>query len=440
MTVETRCVIDRLREHDPSTFDDLTDEMIEELMTDWSMWARPQQLAPLSLWQTWLICAGRGFGKTRTGAEWTRQKIEHGFGRGAFVAATAADIRDVMVEGESGILAVYPRWQRPKYEPSKRRVTFHTGAIVTTYSADEPDRLRGPQHEFAWADELAAWRYDDAWDQLQFGLRLGSHPQCCVTTTPRPVKIMRELIADPDVPVSTGSTYMNVVNLAPSFLATMRKKYEGTRLGRQELHAELLEDIEGALWKRDWIERARLSAAPGEYERIVVSVDPAITSTGDEHGIIVCAKKGDHGFVIDDKSRRGSPLEWAQAAVDAFHLHKADRIIAEKNQGGDMVEQTIKTVDPTVPVKLIHASRGKSLRAEPVSALYEAAPGRVHHVGSFDQLEDQMCIWTPDSGEDSPDRLDAAVHGLTELMLGKSAPPVVIPFSTTRVSPNKVPQ
>ena len=436
---DTRSAIHRLRDADPAFVDKLAEAEIEELLHDWSMWARPQQLAPSGDWSTWLICAGRGFGKTRTGAEWVRQKIESGSNRMAFVAATAADIRDVMVEGESGILAVHPAWCRPKYEPSKRRITFHTGAIATTYSADEPDRLRGPQHEDAWADELAAWRYADAWDQLQFGLRLGHHPQCVVTTTPRPVAVMRELIADADVPVSTGSTYDNASNLAPSFLATMRKKYEGTRLGRQELHAELLEDIEGAMWRRDWIERARLSAPPdGGYDRIVVSVDPAITSTGDEHGIIVCGKKGDHGFVIDDKTTRGSPLDWATAAVAAFHMHKADRIIAEKNQGGEMVEQTIKTVDPRVPVKLVHASRGKALRAEPVSALYEVEPGRIHHVGSFDQLEDQMCMWVPDSGADSPDRLDAAVHGLTELLLGRADAPVVVPYGGKRVSPWKV--
>lgn len=432
--------IAKLTADNPSWASKLTAEQAAAVMWDWPLWARPQQLAPEHDWSTWLVCAGRGFGKTRTGAEWVRQKIDAGSDRGALVAATAADIRDVMVEGESGVLSVFPSWQRPKWEPSKRRITFHTGAIATTYSADEPDRLRGPQHEWAWADELAAWRYADAWDQLQFGLRLGLHPQCCVTTTPRPTRIMRDLIDDDTVPVSTGSTYDNAANLAGSFLSLMETKYEGTRLGRQELHAELLEDVEGALWTQAAIDAERVRHVPPTLARIVVAVDPATTSTAasDETGIIVAAATTDRQFyVLADASARDTPDGWVRRAIAEYDGWSADAVFVEANQGGDAWLSMIGNVDPTVNARKVHATLSKRLRAEPVAALYEQ--GRVHHVGAFDRLEDQMCTWDPlDPKAVSPDRIDALVWAIGELDRASRTPDAVVPFGATRPSPWKI--
>ncbi|HEY0838862.1 MAG TPA: terminase family protein, partial [Vulgatibacter sp.] len=274
----------------------LSDEHAAALLYDWrGLWARDPQVTPQGEWRTWLLLAGRGFGKTRVGAEWVREQVESGKARRiALVARSAADIRDVMVEGESGILAVSPPWNKPKYEPSKRRLTWPNGAIATTYSADEPNLLRGPQHDAAWADERAAWRYDDAWDQLMFGLRLGSDPRCVVTTTPRPTKAIKELIADSGTFVTRGSTYDNRANLAKAFLEKIVKKYEGTRLGRQELNAEILEDTEGALWTMALIEASRVAEAPAGLVRIVVGVDPAVTSgeSSNETGIVICGQIG----------------------------------------------------------------------------------------------------------------------------------------------------
>jgi phage terminase large subunit-like protein len=400
--------------------DQLSDEEAAALLYDWTFLARDKQLPPPGNWQTWLILAGRGFGKSRTGAEWVRAQVEqHGKRRIALVGRTAADARDVMVEGESGLLAVCPSWNKPRYEPSKRRLTWPNGAIATTYSGDKPDQLRGAQHEAAWCDELAAWRYAESFDQLLFGLRLGTHPQIVVTTTPRPTKIIRSLMSDPSVVVTTGTTYENKANLAPSALAQLIRKYAGTRLGRQELEAAILDDAPGALWKRDNIETHRRLKAP-ELTRIVVGVDPAATSNADsdETGILVCGISRDgHGYVLDDKSLQASPDGWARAAVVAYHAHECDRVIAEANNGGEMVEHTLRTVDANVPVKLVRASRGKATRAEPIAALYEQ--GKVHHVGAFAELEDQLCQWTPGDA-DSPDRLDALVWCLTELMITPS--------------------
>lgn len=399
----------------------LSDEEAAHLLFDWAFWAREKQLPPAGgEWLTWLIMAGRGFGKTRTGAEFVRWSVmERGYRRVALVGRTAADVRDVMVEGESGLLSVFPAWMRPHYEPSKRRITFPNGAIATTYSGDKPDQLRGPQHDLAWCDEMAAWRYPESWDQLQFGLRLGEHPRSVVTTTPRPTKLIRELLSDETVHVTVGTTYENAANLAPPALAAFEKRYGGTRLGRQELLAEVLDDVPGALWTRYVLETARVKTAP-ELVRVVVGIDPAVTSTDEsnETGIVVCGMdaKGD-GYVLDDVSLRGTPSEWAKRAIRAYHLHEADRVIAEVNQGGEMVEQTIRTEDRSISFKAVRASKGKHTRAEPISALYEQ--GRVHHVGAFAELEDQMCTWVP--GEDSPDRLDALVWALTELMLGTPA-------------------
>jgi phage terminase large subunit-like protein len=370
----------------------------------------------------WLLLAGRGFGKTRTGAELVRMRIgAHRARHVALVAPTAADARDVMVEGESGLLAIAPPWDRPDYEPSKRRLTWANGAIATTYSAYEPERLRGPQHDFAWCDELAAWRYPAAWDMLLFGLRLGADPRAIVTTTPRPTTLIKALVADPNVVVTRGTTYENAANLAPAFLDQIVRRYEGTRLGRQELDAEILEDVPGALWDHATIEAARLSALP-ELTRIVVAIDPAAGSGAhsDETGIVVAGKSGNgHGYVLGDLSGHYAPVEWARAAIAAYRAHGADRIVAEVNNGGEMVEATLRMVDPTVPFSAVHASRGKVARAEPVAALYEQ--GRVHHHGAFPVLEDQMCAFAHDFDRTaagySPDRVDALVWALTELLV-----------------------
>lgn len=364
----------------------------------------------------WLVKAGRGWGKTRVGAEWVRSVATPG-ARIALVGATAADVRDVMVEGESGILAVCEPWNRPLYEPSKRRLTWPNGAMATAYSAEEPDRLRGPQHTHAWADEVAAWASPDTWDMLLMGLRLGARPRAVVTTTPRTVPLMRAIQASPGLVITRGSTRDNAANLAPSFLSSLMTRYEGTRLGRQELDGEELDDNPDALWSREAIDGLRVREAP-ELARVVVAIDPATTATAssDETGIVVAGLGVDgRGYVLADRSGRYKPDEWARRAVEAYHAHKADRIVAEGNQGGDMVTHVLRTAWPDAPVRIVHASRGKVARAEPVAALYEQ--GRISHVGSLPQLEDQMCSWTP--GQASPDRMDALVWALTELMLGR---------------------
>ncbi len=363
------------------------------------------------------MLAGRGFGKTRTGAEWVRTQVEqHGRSRIAIIGATAADARDVMVEGESGLLAVCPPSNRPVYEPSRRRLVWPNGAIATTYSADQPDRLRGPQHDAAWCDELAAWRYPMSWDNLMLGLRLGTAPQTVVTTTPKPVRLLRDILASPTTAVTRGTTYDNTAHLPETYLAAIRTAYEGTRLGRQELYAELLMDTPGALWTRDVIDVNRVVTVP-ELRRIVVAIDPAVTSSerSDETGIIVAGiGVNGHGYVLSDRSLRASPDTWARQAVSAYMSYSADRIIAEANNGGDLVEVVVRTVDPDVAYRSVRASRGKVSRAEPVAALYEQ--GRIHHVGVFDQLEEQMTQYVANN-QTSPDRLDALVWALTDLML-----------------------
>src|SRR6201987_3377061 len=372
------------------------------LLYDWQFWARPAQLPPPGNWRVWLLLAGRGFGKTRTGAELIRARVANATARRlALVAPTAADARNVMVEGESGILAISPPWDRPRYEPSKRRLTWPNGAIATLYSADEPERLRGPQHDATWCDELGSWRYPEAWDMLMFGLRLGTDPRVVVTTTPRPTKLIRAVIADPTAAVTRGSTYENRANLAPAFLDQIIRKYEGTRLGRQEIEAELLDDVPGALWNRTRLEELHwpLYKSVPDFVRIVVAIDPATTSgeDADETGIIVAGKDGGgRGYVLADRSGHYTPTEWAQLAIALYRQHKADRIVADVNNGGDMVEATLRMIDPNVPYTAVHASRGKVVRAEPVAALYEQQPGRVFHVGTFPTMEDQMCAFTTD--------------------------------------------
>jgi phage terminase large subunit-like protein len=390
------------------------------LCHDWRFWARPSQLPPEGNWRIWLLLAGRGFGKTRSGAEWVRAQVESGAaGRIALVAPTAADARDVMVEGASGLLAVAPPGEQPHYEPSKRRLTWRNGAVATLFSADEPERLRGPQFDAAWCDELAAWRYPAAWDMLMLGLRLGNQPRVVVTTTPKPVRLIRALLQARDCVVTRGATRENAENLAPSFLAAITQQYAGTRLGRQELEAELLEDVPGALWSRETIERGRVAAAPS-LARIVVAIDPAVSSgeRADETGIVVAGLGEDgHGYVLEDRSGRYRPHEWAGQAIAAFHAHAADRIVAETNNGGDMVETTLRMVDAAIPYKPVHAASGKIARAEPVAALYEQ--NRTHHVGAFPALEDQMCAFLGSGalGQSSPDRVDALVWALSELVV-----------------------
>ena len=386
------------------------------------MWARPEQVEPAGEWDTWLILAGRGWGKTRTGAEWVRDIVRSGrAGRIALVARTAADVRDVLIEGESGILAISPKGERPVWEPSRRRLTWANGAQATTYSAEEPDQLRGPQHDSAWADELAAWRYPDAWDQLRFGLRLGDHPRVLVTTTPRPTKIIRDLMASPRTAITRGRTRDNRANLAPGVVAELERRYAGSRLGREELDGEVLDDSAGALWRWTWLDEARVSKAP-DLRRIVIAVDPATTATdeSDETGIIVAGIGFDgRGYIIEDLSGRYRPEEWAQIVARAFDRHKADVVIAEVNQGGDMVASVMRACGAaSLPVRTIHAKRGKVLRAEPVAVLYEQ--GRVSHVGALAKLEDQLTTWDAATAKASPDRLDALVYAVTELM---GAPP-----------------
>jgi phage terminase large subunit-like protein len=330
------------------------------------------------------------------------------------IARTAADARDTMIEGESGLISICPPWFKPEYQPSKRRLVWPNGAQATTYSGDEPDQLRGPQHEFVWADELAAWKYaEEAWDNAMFGLRLGIS-KALITTTPRPIKVLRDLVKDPRVVKTTGPTYENLENLSEAYQDIIMK-YEGTRLGEQELQGRLLEDIPGALWTRTMIEKSRVFKVPGLL-RMVVGMDPAATSTHEasEMGIVICAKGDDgDGYVLEDASRRETPLKAAQGAVAAYNRNKADRIVGEVNNGGEWIEALLRTVDPNVSYKSVHASRGKIARAEPISSLYEQ--GRIHHVGTFEALEDQMCTYTP--GEPSPDRMDALVWALTELKI-----------------------
>ena len=360
-----------------------------------------------------------------------RDRVRQGKARWiGLIAQTPGDARDVMIEGPAGILAVSPPHERPEYEPSKRRLTWPNGAVGMVFSAYEPDQLRGPQHDTLWADELASWQHPrETWDMAMFGLRLGERPQAVVTTTPKPIGLIRELLKRDDVAKTTGSTYENRENLAPAFFQQIVTKYEGTSLGEQELHARVLDEAEGALWNRKMFERDGFRTERPTLVRIVVAVDPAATSNteSNETGIITAGidAKG-HGYVIRDTSGRLKPDGWARRAVNAYHDSEGDRIVAEANNGGEMVEHTIRTVDQTVPIKLVHASKGKHTRAEPVAALYEQ--GKVHHVGSFPELEDQMCSWVP--GDDSPDRLDAAVWALTDLMISGREPVAASPGGT----------
>lgn len=404
---------------------ELSEQDLAELEYDWRFWARQEQIAPDGDWLTWVINAGRGFGKTRAGSEWVREQVDAGRKRIALIGETYKDLVEVMCFGDSGLESVFPDHQKPKIVVNPNvQITFHTGAIALGYNATQPGQLRGPQFDAAWCDELAKWRYArETWDMLQFGLRLGERPQALVTTTPRPIPVLKEIIADPTTVVTRGSTFDNAGNLAGSFLDKIRTRYEGTRLGRQELNAEMLDDLPGALWTRIMVDRNRVSAPP-ELRRIVVSVDPSGTGgasdDGDSIGIVVAALGIDgRGYILADRTCKLSPDGWGKRAVEAYHEFKADRIIAERNFGGAMVEHVIRTVDKSVSYKEVTASRGKVARAEPVAALYEQ--DRISHVGSLPELEDQMCLFGPDGfiGEGSPDRADALVWAVTELMLAQ---------------------
>jgi phage terminase large subunit-like protein len=422
----------------------LSPEDAEFLETCWGFWAREEQLSPWSPWRGeaarrdglerysyFLACAGRGGGKTRVGSETTNEEAkelgEHF--RGALVARTAADIRDVMVGGESGIMQKSEPGFRPRWEPSNRRIVWPNGATAITYSADEPDQLRGPQQNYAWGDEVAAWRYPEAYDQLMFGLRLHPYPRAVFTTTPRPTALVKMLLADPRTKVIRGSTYDNAENLAPSYIAAIKRKYEGTTLGEQEVHGIVTDEAPGALWKRAQIDGYRVDVMPETFLR-VVAVDPSATASedSDEAGIVaagVAMVAGvRHAYVFADHSGRMQAPAWAATALALHDKLRADRITAETNQGGDMVEQMIRMaareqarakerLNAEVTYKGVWAKEGKALRATPVHGLYEQ--GRVHHVGLLRDLEDQMCNWVP--GTKSPDRLDAMVYAITDLVL-----------------------
>lgn len=397
----------------------LTNAEAEALLHDWrGFLARPDQMAPEGDWDIWLCLAGRGWGKTRTGAEWVREQVDtNAAARIALVAETAADARDVMV-GE--LLRIFPDHQKPEYTKSNRCVTFHNGAKAYTYNAVEPDQLRGPQHDAAWLDELAKWKYArETFDQLQFGLRLGQHPRQIITTTPRPIELVKSIVSGGEgkVHVTRGRTMDNRANLAATFMDRIQRKYAGTRLGRQELEAEILGDLPGALWRQSVIDTFRVGEAP-EIGRVVVSVDPAVTNTedSDEHGICVAGIGPDQtGYLLEDASMRGSPVEWAQAAIATAGRYGADGVVVEVNQGGDMVAHTLRTIAPNLNIIEVRASRGKHVRAEPVAALYEQ--GRIRHVGQYPDLESQMTQMTTAGfeGDGSPDRVDALVWACSEL-------------------------
>ena len=416
----------------------LTGAQVSAVVDMWDIRARDEQLPPSpgTRWRTWLFVGGRGAGKTRAGAEWVRGlacghrdfTLGRPIGRIALVGETWADARDVMVEGVSGILAIHRRADRPQWEVTRRRLTWPNGAVAQVFSADDPESLRGPQFGAAWCDELAKWRQAEAaWDMLQFGLRLGVWPRCMVTTTPRPMPLLKKLMADPHNVVTRAATSANAENLAPAFLAAIEEKYGGTRLGRQEIEGEIVEDRAGALWTRAMLEAARASR-PDRLARIVVAVDPPATShrRSDCCGIVAAGiDEAGVVYVLADETRAAArPQEWARAALALYHRLEADALVAEVNQGGDMVAAVIAEADPGVPVVEVRASRGKFVRATPVALLYEQ--GRVRHCGAFPALEDEMCAFAPEglAGGKSPDRLDALVWAVTQLALvGRRAEP-----------------
>ncbi|MEP2102843.1 MAG: terminase family protein [Parasphingorhabdus sp.] len=429
--------INRLDDEDHAFFlKGLGPEYRLEYEASWHKWARDEQLAPAGDWTVWMIMAGRGFGKTRAGAEWVREIVEaDGSARFALVGANFAETRMVMVEGESGLLSIAPPENRPLWEPSLKRLRWNNGAEAYLYSAAEPEGLRGPQHSHSWCDEIAKWSNNSgqaqaAWDNLKMGLRLGHAPKIAATTTPRPVPLVRALVSDSGTVITRGGTVDNVANLSEAFIEVMQSDYGGTRLGRQELDGELIEELEGALWTQAIIEEGWVNADDiSQAVRIVIGVDPPASQTGDACGIIIAGLRADNKAVVlaDHSVEKASPETWARAVANAAVRWGADRVIAEANQGGAMVKSVLQAADISLPVKLVHASRGKVARAEPVAALYEA--GRVLHAGTFPRLEDELCgLLIGGSYEGpgrSPDRADALVYALTELMLGRKREPRV---------------
>ena len=396
-----------------------------KLRTSWLETARDKQLQPQIDHYIWLILAGRGWGKTRTGAQdIALYALRNPNTNCAVVAPTAGDLRRVCFGGNSGLLSIIPKEcylespDQKGFSSSLNEMRLFNGSKITGYAASEPDRLRGPQFHRAWCDELAAWRYPEAFDQLMFGLRLGDNPQCVITTTPKPSKIIKDLIARDDVITTSGNTFENEANLADSALTMLKDKYEGTNLGRQELYAEIIESFEGALWNADLIDKSRIDEEK-ELSQIIIAIDPAVTANAnsDETGIVVVGKDyNNHYYVLEDLSGRHPPEKWGRIAINAFYEWEADRIVAEVNNGGDLVERLIRNIDSNISYRSVRATRGKILRAEPISALYEQE--RVHHIGVFSELESQMCSYTGDTNI-SPDRLDALVWGLTELSKSK---------------------
>ncbi len=410
---------------------DFSKEQLRWLDRDWQLWARAEQLAPpvtgpSGRWRTWLILGGRGAGKTRAGAEWVKSLVhadaqQASALRIALIGETLRDARNVMVEGESGLLAVADAPDRPRFEAARQQLTWRNGAVAQLFSAQDPDGLRGPQFHAAWCDELAKWRYvEETWNMLQFALRLGPAPRQLVTTTPRPLPLLKRLMEELGTITTRVKTTDNAANLATAFVAEMNRRYAGTALGRQELDGEIIEDTAGALWRNDWIEAARVRTPPA-MTRIVVAVDPPVTATAssDACGIVVVGLGEDRrGYVLADRTLQGrTSAAWARAAVAAFHDFAADRIVAEVNQGGDLVATVIKQIDSQVPIATVRATRGKYIRAEPVAALY--AEGRIAHVGQLAALEEQMLAFaaTGLAGGRSPDRLDALVWAVTDLMI-----------------------
>jgi phage terminase large subunit-like protein len=393
----------------------LTPEQMRALQYHWPAWARPEQILPDDK-GTIVLLAGRRFGKTRTAAEWVRRRVEDGIARNLMlIAPTHNDLVTDMLYGPSGIITVSPPWNRPRFRTSDNTLNWENGARAVCLTAEEPERTRGKEVDTVWCDEVAAWRYPEVWDLLQFCA--GSQPMRRVaTTTPKPTTLVRMLEKTADL-VIRGSTFDNRANLSAEQLRELKKKYDGTRLGRQELYAEVLEDVQGALWGYALLEGLR-ALKPPQMCRVVVAIDPAVThgENADETGIIVAGTDEDgRGYVLADKTCKLPANEWAKLAVRLYHEYKADRIVAEKNQGGDLVELTLRTIDPNIAYRGVHAKRGKYVRAEPIAALYEQ--GRVAHVGVFSSLEDQMCRYVPDDFDGSPDRVDALVWALTDLML-----------------------
>lgn len=397
-----------------------TAEDMERLLYTWNFWARPNQMEPEGAWQTWALFSGRGFGKTRAGAEAVIKRARFGpFYPIALVGQTKSDVRDTMVEVfESSIMRISSPKFMPKLETSKRRVSWPNGMIAIMYSGDEPDQLRGPQHGFGWLDEIAKFQYPDiTWANFSLGLRLGPTPQCVITTTPRPIPLIKKLFEDNRVTKTFGSTYDNASNLPATFLEEMLRRYEGTRLGGQELHGKMMGDVEGAMWSRDQLEKNRVFKLP-HIVRVIIAVDPSAGATGDyasETGIIVAGYGDDgHAYILQDATvQSNKPEVWGSEVVAAYHRFAADAVVAETNMGGEMVRYTLQTIDANLPVIKVTASRNKQTRAEPVSSLY--SQGRVHHLGLLPLLEDELCSWVP--GDSSPDRLDACVWAITELIL-----------------------